>query len=48
VSFSKARELTGLTTWEFRQLLGQRNIPPHYDLTDYQQEMNTLQDLGQL
>ena len=48
VAFSKARQLIGLTTWEFRQLLGQRNISPHYDLMDYQQEMLTLQELGQL
>jgi predicted HTH domain antitoxin len=48
ISFSKARQLTGLTTWEFRQLLGQRNISPHYDIPDYEQEMMTLQELGQL
>ena len=47
-SFSKARELTGLNTWAFRQLLGQRNIPPHYDVNDYEQEVATLQELGQL
>jgi len=48
LAFSKARELSGLTLWEFRQLLGQRQIAPDIELNDYLQEIATLQELGQL
>lgn len=35
LSFGKAREMTGLTVWEFQLLLGQRKILVHYDVQDY-------------
>jgi predicted HTH domain antitoxin len=35
LSFGKAREMTGLTVWDFQLLLGQRKIPVHYDIQDY-------------
>ena len=34
LSIGKARELAELSLWEFRQLLGFRRIPAHYDETD--------------
>jgi predicted HTH domain antitoxin len=35
LSFGKAREMAGLTVWDFQLLLGQRKIPIHYDIQDY-------------
>lgn len=46
LSVGKARELAGLTLWEFRQLLASRRIPPHYDETDLAEDVATLRELG--
>ena len=35
LSFGKAREMAGLTVWDFQLLLGQRKISIHYDIQDY-------------
>ena len=46
LSIGKARELAGLTLWEFRQLLASRRIPPHYDEVDLEEDVATLRELG--
>jgi predicted HTH domain antitoxin len=48
LSIGKARELAGLTLWEFRQLLASRRIPPHYDEVDLEEDVATLRELGRL
>lgn len=48
LSFGKAREMVGMTVWAFQQLLWSRGIPVHYDLTDYEDDLTTLQELGRL
>lgn len=48
LSLGKARELAGLTLWEFRQWLGLRRIEAHYDDADLQDDVNTLRELGRL
>jgi len=48
LSFGKAREMTGMTVWAFQQLLASRNIPPHYDIPDYEEDLATLGKLGRL
>ena len=48
LSIGKARELAGLTLWEFRQLLASRRISAHYDAEDLDQDIATLRDLGRL
>ncbi|MGC9335558.1 MAG: UPF0175 family protein [Anaerolineae bacterium] len=48
LSVGKARELAGMTLWEFRQLLASRRIPPHYDETDLDEDVATLRELGWL
>jgi len=48
LSVGKARELAGLSLWEFRQLLASRHISPHYDETDLDQDVATLQEMGRL
>jgi predicted HTH domain antitoxin len=48
LSFGKAREMTGMTVWEFQNLLGSRNIQVHYDVKEYNQDLETLKDIGRL
>jgi predicted HTH domain antitoxin len=46
LSVGKARELAGMTLWQFRQLLASRRIPSHYDEADLDADVATLRDLG--
>ena len=48
LSLGKARELAGLSLWEFRQWLGLRRIEAHYDAADLQDDIATLRELGHL
>jgi predicted HTH domain antitoxin len=48
LSFGKARELAEMTVGEFQQLLGSRGIAIHYDVEDYEDDLATLRELGQL
>lgn len=48
LSLGKARELAGLSLWEFRQLLASRRIPPHYDEADLDEDVATLREIGRL
>ena len=45
LSAGKAHELAGLSLWEFRQILGSRRIPPHFDDDDLSQDLETLRQL---
>lgn len=44
LSFGKARELAGLTVWDFHNLLGSRNIPLHYGPEEYEADLATLKE----
>jgi predicted HTH domain antitoxin len=48
LSFGKAREMAGMTVWTFQQLLGSREIPVHYGVEDYDEDLKTLKELGRL
>ena len=48
LSFGKAREMAGMTVCSFQQLLGSREIPLHYDVSDYEEDIATLSKLGRL
>jgi len=37
-----------MTIWQFMQLLGSRGIPVHYDVEEYEQDLETLKRLGRL
>ena len=39
LSFGKARELAGLTIWDFQSWLGSQGIPVHYDLPEYDEDV---------
>jgi len=45
LSFGKAREMAGMTTWAFQQLLGSREIPVHYDVQDYLEDQAAVNSL---
>jgi len=46
LSFGKARELSGMTRWEFHELLGEEGIPRRYDVKDLEEDLRTLEELG--
>jgi predicted HTH domain antitoxin len=46
LSLGKAKELAGLTVWQFLQLLGSRGIPVNYDVEDFEEDVATLKRLG--
>ena len=48
LSFGKARQLAEMNAWAFQQLLGSRCITVHYDIDEYQQDLQTLRELGRL
>ena len=48
LSLGKARELAGMTCLEFQQMLGSRGIPIHYDVRDYEEDIETLRRVERL
>ena len=46
LSFGKARELAGMTRWEFSRLLGEEGIPRHYDFEEFDRDMRALEELS--
>lgn len=48
LSIGKARELADMSLWEFRQLPAFRRISPHYDVSDLDQDVERLRELGRL
>lgn len=45
LSFGKARQLADMSAWVFQQLLGSRDIPMHYDIDDYTEDMAALKEI---
>ena len=43
LSLGNARRLAGLTKLEFHFLLGERQIPRHYDLEEYRKDLENLE-----
>ena len=41
LGIGEARELAGMSLWQFRQLLASRGIAPHYDVADLDEDMQT-------
>jgi predicted HTH domain antitoxin len=48
LSFGKAREMIGLSVWDFQNLLGSRNILIHYGIEDFEEDLKTLKDMGRI
>lgn len=47
LSFGKAREMADMDIWAFQQLLGSRGISPHYDLAEYEADLQTIQEIAE-
>ena len=45
--FGHARRLAGMTKIEFHDLLGERQIPRHYDVEDYETDLENLEKWGE-
>lgn len=45
LSFGKARQLASLTKWEFMDLLREKKIPLHYDIKEYEEDLETLKEI---
>ncbi|TVQ58321.1 MAG: UPF0175 family protein [Spirulina sp. DLM2.Bin59] len=44
ISLGKASELVGLHRMQFQKLLADREICVHYDVAEFQEDLNTLQN----
>jgi predicted HTH domain antitoxin len=47
LTLAQASRLAGLSRLEMQQLLATRQIPVHYDVADFEQDLDTLHKLGQ-
>ena len=45
LSFGKARELAGLSVWEFMEKLNENKIPFNYDVEDLKEDLETIKEL---
>lgn len=45
LSIGKAHELAALSLLDFRQILSSRRIPPHFDVDDFRQDLETIRGL---
>jgi predicted HTH domain antitoxin len=45
LSFGKARQLAGVTRWDFHDLLGEEGILRRYDVGELEEDLRTLEDL---
>jgi predicted HTH domain antitoxin len=48
LSIGKARELAKMSLWEFRQLLAYRKIPVHFNVSDLNDDVAILKQMGRL
>ncbi len=42
LTFGQASRLAGMNQWQFQQLLASRQIPIHYDVADFEADLQTL------
>jgi len=45
LSFGQAREWTGMSVWDFLALLREKKVPLHYDIAEYEEDMETIQEV---
>jgi predicted HTH domain antitoxin len=48
LTLGQASSLAGMTQLQFQQLLASRQIPIHYDVKEFEQDLETLRGLGRL
>lgn len=45
ISFGKARKIAGINWFEFRALLAEKGIPAHYDVEQFEEDLQTLESM---
>ena len=48
LTLGQASRLAGLSRVQFQHLLASRQIPIHYDVAEFEEDLRTLQDLRRL
>lgn len=48
LSIGQASQLAGINLLQFQHLLASRQIPVHYDVADFKQDLETLKELNRL
>jgi predicted HTH domain antitoxin len=48
LTLGQASHLAGVSQFQFQHLLASRQIPVHYDVSDLEEDVETLRKLGQL
>lgn len=48
LSMGQASKLAHMSQWQFQLLLGSRKIPVHYDVTEFESDLNTLREMGRI
>ena len=48
LTLGQASRLAGMNRVEFQRLVASRRIPPHYDVADFEADLNTLRELNRL
>ena len=45
LSFGQARRLSGLSVWDFLELLRKREVQLHYDIAELEEDLKTLREI---
>jgi predicted HTH domain antitoxin len=48
LTLGQAIRLAGMTRLQFQHLLASRQIPVHYDVAEFEEDLKTLKELGRL
>lgn len=48
LTLAQASHFAGMTRLQFQHLLASRNIPVHYDIAEFEEDLKTLKDSGRL
>ena len=46
LTLGQARRLAGMNLLQFQHLLASRQIPVHYDVAEFEEDLKALQELG--
>jgi len=46
LGFRKARELAGMSRWEFHDLLGDEGVTRRYDVEELEEDLETIEEIG--
>ncbi len=45
LSFGKARRLSGMTRWDFHDVLGEEDVSRRYDVQELEEDLKTLEEM---